>query len=264
MDSVKSGLSGTVNETLRSNAPALAGVLFDKDGTLIDFQRTWGPAIHAVIHALARGDADKVRAQADCLHFEIETRRFRATSPIIGGATAHYGAAWAAALGRDDFSALRAEIDELAAVACLTSLTPVGDPAAVLRTLRDMGLKLGLATNDAEASARRHLEQLQITPWMDFIAGYDSGHGAKPEPGMIHAFAREIGAEASQVALVGDSLHDLDSARAAGAIAIAVLSGVAAFEDLAPHADYVIADIGDLPALIGGWRGNGPGRVTSQ
>ena len=253
MDSVKGGLSRRVN----GGIPALAGVLFDKDGTLIDFQRTWGPAIHAVIHALARGDADKVRAQAECLHFEVETRRFRSTSPIIGGATAQYGPAWAAALGRDDFLALRAEIDELAAVECLTSLTPVGDPVAILRALRGRGLKLGLATNDAEASARRHLAQLQLTSWVDFVAGYDSGHGAKPEPGMILAFARQIGAAASQVALVGDTLHDLDSARAAGAISVAVLSGVATRDELAPHADFVIADIGELPALIDGWRDGG-------
>ncbi len=253
MDSVKGGLSRRVN----GSVSALAGVLFDKDGTLIDFQRTWGPAIHAVIHALARGDADKVRAQAECLHFEVETRRFRSTSPIIGGATAQYGPVWAAALGRDDFLTLRAEIDELAAVECLTSLTPVGDPVAILRALRGRGLKLGLATNDAEASARRHLAQLQLTPWMDFVAGYDSGHGAKPEPGMILAFARQIGAAASQVALVGDTLHDLDSARAAGAISVAVLSGVATRDELAPHADFVIADIGELPALIDGWRDGG-------
>ena len=250
MDSVKAGLNPRVNASL----PPLAGVLFDKDGTLIDFQRTWGPAIHAVIHALARGDADKLRAQAECLHFEIETRRFRSTSPIIGGATAQYGPAWAAALGRDDLLALRTEIDELAAVECLTSLTPVGDPVAILRDLRGRGLKLGLATNDAEASARRHLAQLQLTSFMDFVAGYDSGHGAKPEPGMIRAFAREIGVATARVALVGDTLHDLDSARAAGAISIAVLSGVAMREELAPHADFVIADIGELPALIDGWR----------
>ena len=85
---------------------------------------------------------------------------------------------------------------------------------------------------------------------MDFVAGYDSGHGAKPAPGMVQAFAREIGADPSEIALVGDTLHDLDCARAAGAVAIAVLSGVATREDLAPHADYVIADIGELPGLL--------------
>jgi phosphoglycolate phosphatase len=172
------------------------------------------------------------------------------TSPIIGGATSQYGSAWAMALGRADLVALRAEIDTLAAAACIESLTPVGEPAQILRALRAAGLKVGLATNDAEASAGRHLAQLELTELMDFVAGYDSGHGAKPGAGMVLAFAREIGAEPEQIALVGDTLHDLESARAAGAIAIAVLSGVASREDLAPHADYVIADIGELPALF--------------
>ena len=254
MTSVKVGLSGATSSRFETAPPRrLKGVLFDKDGTLIDFQRTWGPAIHAVIHALAGGDAEKLSAQAECLHFDIASQRFRATSPIIGGATSQYGMAWAAALGRDDFPALRIEIDALAAAACLHSLTPVGEPAEVLRALRAMGLKIGLATNDAEASARRHLDQLGLTAEMDFVAGYDSGHGAKPAPGMALAFAEAIGSEAGQVALVGDSLHDLDCARAAGAIAVATLSGVASLDDLAPHADFVVADIGELPALMACW-----------
>ena len=190
MKSVKAGLSEAVNgDNENARTPQLKGVLFDKDGTLIDFQLTWGPAIHTVIHALANGDADKVRAQAECLHFDVAERRFRPTSPIIGGATAHYGMDWAAALGRDDFSVLRAEIDALAAVACMDSLTPVGDPGEILRVLKAKGLKVGLATNDAEASARRHLRQLGLEEAMDFVAGYDSGHGPKPAPGMVEAFA---------------------------------------------------------------------------
>ena len=259
MISVKSGLSGEVNGDREIAPPRrLRGVLFDKDGTLIDFQRTWGPAIHHVIHTLAQGDAAKLNAQAECLHFDIAEKRFRATSPIIGGATAHYGPAWAAALGRDDFPTLRLEIDNLAAVACLDSLTPLGDPAEILRALKEMGLKVGLATNDSEASARRHLAQLGLDGLMDFVAGYDSGHGAKPGPGMVTAFAVEIGARPEEIALVGDTLHDLDCARAGGAVAVAVLSGVAGRDDLAPHADYVIDDIGAIPALVAGWV------VTSQ
>ena len=228
-------------------------MLFDKDGTLIDFQRTWGRRSTPSSTRSPPATRQRCGAQAECLHFDVDARRFRATSPIIGGATAHYGGAWAAALGRDDFATLRDEIDELAAVACIESLTPVGEPAEVLRALRAMGLKTGLATNDAEASARRHLDQLKLSAAMDFIAGYDSGHGAKPAPGMVLAFAKAIGAEPGQVALVGDSLHDLDSARAAGAIAVAVLSGPASREELAPHADFVVADIGELPELVAGW-----------
>ena len=243
MTSVKAGLSGKVNV-----GKPLKGVLLDKDGTLIDFQLTWGPAIHAVVHALAKGDAQKLRAQAEMLHFDLDTRRFHPTSPIIGGATAQYGMAWAAALGRTDFLALRAEIDEIAAGECLRSMTAIDDPVAVVTALRGQGLKVGLATNDAEASARRALDRLGLTEHMDFIAGYDSGHGPKPGPGMVLAFARQIGAQPHEVALVGDTRHDLDCARAAGGVAVAVLSGLATREELAPHADYVLAHIGDLPA----------------
>ena len=245
MRGVKGGLSGAVN-----GAQPLKGVLFDKDGTLIDLQMTWGPAIHAAIHKLAQGDAAKLRAQAETLHFDIETRRLHATSPIVSGATAQYGAAWGAALGRTDLAALRGEIDEICAVECLRFLTAIGDPAAVFDALRARGLKVGLATNDAEASARRQLDRLGLSGHMDFICGYDTGHGAKPGPGMVEAFARAIDAAPSQVALVGDSRHDLDSARAAGAVAVAVLTGAATREDLEPHADHVLSHIGELPAWV--------------
>ena len=217
----------------------LAGVLFDKDGTLIDFQRTWGPAIHAVIHALANGDPEKLRAQAECLHFEIETRRFRATSPIIGGATVHYGPAWAQRSAAAILPPCAWRSTRSRPKACIEFADACRRARGGLaRACGRRVSKVGLATNDAEASARRHLDQLGLTPLMDFVAGYDSGHGAKPAPGMVLAFARAIGAEPAQIALVGDSLHDLECARAAGAIAVAVLSGVADREDLAPHADY--------------------------
>jgi phosphoglycolate phosphatase len=243
MSAVKTGLNGEVNRAVQ-----LKGVLFDKDGTLIDFQLTWGPAIYAAIHSLAQGDAAKLRTQAQVLHFDLDLQRFHPTSPIIGGSSAQYGAAWAAALGRSDFPALRLEIDEICAIECLRSLTAIGDPGEVVDALRGQGLKVGLATNDAEASARRHLDQLGLSERMDFVCGYDSGHGSKPGAGMVQAFARAIGAAPSQIAMVGDSRHDLDSARAAGAVAVAVLSGIASRAELAPHADYVLADVGELSA----------------
>ena len=229
---------------------SIAAVLFDKDGTLIDFDGTWGPAIHAVIHALAKGEAAAMRAQAKVLHFSLEEKRFRATSPIIAGSSASYGRIWGQAIGRTDYAALRQEIDSLSAAESLKSLTPIGRPREVFAALRAQGLRLGVATNDAEASAARHLDALGLSTYVEFVAGYDSGHGGKPEPGMVLAFARRLGVEPRRVAVVGDSKHDLDAARAAGALAIGVLSGPAQREELAPHADHIVADIGALPAFF--------------
>ena len=52
------------------------------------------------------------------------------------------------------------------------------------------------------------------------------------------------------MALVGDSTHDLHAARAAGAVAIAVLTGPAPRHELEPHADYVVDTIAELPAYL--------------
>jgi phosphoglycolate phosphatase len=229
---------------------SIAAVLFDKDGTLIDFDGTWGPAVHAIIHVLAKGEASAMRAQADALHFSLEERRFRATSPIIAGSSASYGRLWGEAIGRADHAALRQEIDSLSASESIKSLTPIGRPSEVFEALIAQGMRLGVATNDSEASARRHIEALGLSAKVEFIAGYDSGHGGKPEPGMVLAFAQRLGVKPREVAVVGDSIHDLHAARAAGALAIGVLSGPGRREDLEPHADHIIADIGALPALF--------------
>ena len=230
---------------------SIAAVLFDKDGTLIDFDGTWGPAFHAVIHALAKGEEALVRAQAEALHFSLEEKRFRATSPIIAGSSGQYGLLWAQSIGRTDYAAMRQEIDTLSAIESLKTLAPIGRPLEALAALSAQGLRLGVATNDSEASARRHVEALGLMH-IEFIAGYDSGHGGKPEPGMVLAFARHLGIAPQRIAMVGDSIHDLHAARAAGALAVAVLSGPAMREELEPHADHIVEDIGALPAFFAG------------
>jgi phosphoglycolate phosphatase len=50
--------------------------------------------------------------------------------------------------------------------------------------------------------------------------------------------------------MVGDSRHDLIAGRAAGMPVVAVLTGVAGADELAPVADAVLPDIGHLPDWI--------------
>ena len=232
---------------------ALRAILFDKDGTLIDFDATWGPAAYEVMRALAGDDETVFTELVRVSEYVLEERRFLPTSPLVAGSSASYGPLWAQALGRPPSLDLYREMDELFGHFGLRSLSPIGRPAALARTLAERGFRLGIATNDAEASARAQAEALGLLPHLDFIAGYDSGFGGKPHPGMVLAFAEKCAVRPDEVVLVGDSLHDLDTARAAGAISIAVLTGPlghAARTELEPHADHVINSIEELPALL--------------
>jgi phosphoglycolate phosphatase len=67
---------------------------------------------------------------------------------------------------------------------------------------------------------------------------------------MLLAFAQATGLQPDRVIMVGDSRHDLLAGRSAGMRTVAVLTGIASAEDLAPLADAVLRDIGDLPGWI--------------
>lgn len=232
----------------------IRGILFDKDGTLVDFDRTWGPAAYSVMTDLSDGNRVRLEALMRVSHYDEAGQRFAPTSPLISGSSAGYGPLWAEVLGRPAGPALYAEMDALFRAAGLAALTPIGAPAELATRLVAGGYALGIATNDAEASARAQCAALGLSGQCGFVAGYDSGHGSKPEPGMVTAFAVHLGLPAGRIAMVGDSPYDLTAARAAGAVSIAVLSGPlgpAARDAMASLADHILDSAADLPALLG-------------
>jgi phosphoglycolate phosphatase len=225
-------------------------ILFDKDGTLVDFDRTWGVAAYEVMMTLAAGDTAAFHRLADVSGFNVREKSFRPHSPCLSGSLADYGPLWAEALGRRDLHRLYEEIGGLFRIIALETLTPIGDPPKLFAELGGMGLKLGIVSNDSEKSVRLQAGLLGIVEDLDYLAGQDSGYGAKPAPGMITAFAASFNIAPHRIAVVGDTLADIRAARAAGAVAIGVLTGPALAQDLALEADHILDCAHDLPAFI--------------
>ncbi len=224
-------------------------ILFDKDGTLFDFTTTWGAWARAFLLRATRNDVARSREIGAAIGYDFDTGRFDPSSIVIAGTTAEAAETLAPhfpEMGRD---ALLTLLNDEAARAPQAEAVPL---APLLDGLRGRGLRLGVATNDAEEPARAHLRAAGVLDRFDFVAGFDSGHGAKPGPGPLLAFADHVAVEPSRIAMVGDSLHDLVAGRAAGMVTVAVLTGLATHEDLAPHADAVLPDIGHIPRWLGG------------
>ena len=226
---------------------AIGGVLFDKDGVLVDFFATWEPATARAIRHVAPDDA-LARALAEAVDFDLDTERFAPTSVFIAGTGEDSVAVWASVAGSDRSMAERIS-DEILKGGVECVIAPPEVPVA-LRALRDMGLPLGIATNDQEKSAKDQMAKLALTELFDPIMGADSGHGGKPGPGMILAFAAHLGVEPSRIVMVGDSTHDMHAAKAAGAIRVGIGTGPATLDDLALHADHCIETMAGLPGLV--------------
>jgi phosphoglycolate phosphatase len=227
---------------------AIRGILFDKDGTIVDYWRTWLPVNRDAALYAAGGNAALADELLRLGGHDPATDRITPGAPLAAGDFMDIAEAFAA---HPEVAAADQLVGGIARIfvagGAAQSALIDGAHAAIVEINR-RGFRLGIATNDSVAGTEASLASHAILPCFDFIAGADSGYGAKPGPGMVLAFCAAVGIAAAEVAVVGDAVHDLAMGRAAGAgLTVGVLSGTSAREDLEALADLILSDIAELP-----------------
>lgn len=231
-------------------AADIRGIVFDKDGTLIRFEETWTPAFWVSAERLAErlGRPGLAEALMVAGGWCPGSRRILPGTELASGTTDAVARLWrAVAPDLPEDAVLIPWLDAIWHKQAMAHLTPIDPLPPLFAELRADGLRCGLATNDSETGARDTAERLGIAPHLSFTAGYDSGHGAKPAPGMLLAAQALWGLDAARTAMVGDSPADLTAGRAAGCgLVIGVLSGASGHEVLEPLADLILDDVHGL------------------
>lgn len=228
----------------------IAGILFDKDGTLLDFDASWAPVNRKLALLAAGGDPSLADRLLLACGMDPVNGHIVPDSLFAAGNTREIADGLVAAGSPMTSEALVPVLDELFADAADLSV-PVIDLAPLFSRLHARGLKLGIASSDNEKSIRRIVERFGISDYVDFVAGYDSGHGSKPEAGMVLGFCRATGLAPDVVAVVGDNNHDMHMGHNAGAgLKVAVLSGTGSRTTLADACDVCLNDISELEALL--------------
>jgi phosphoglycolate phosphatase len=233
----------------------LKGLLFDKDGTLIDFFATWMPAycLAAERIAAAAGQPDRADHLLRAGGYDRTRDHLEPDSLLAGGTNEELIEIWRVALGRHAPRDIEHLVLDTFAGYSQGEITPTADLPPLFAELRAAGYLLGMATNDDTHAARWTATRLELDEHLAFVTGADAGHGGKPGPGMALAFCAATGLAPAEVAIIGDSAMDSGMARAAGlGAAIGVCTGAAPAAALAPHFDVVIASVADLPALLAG------------
>jgi len=235
----------------------IKGILFDKDGTLLDFHSGWVPVAAQMVDLLLEhfGMKDERAVKERLLGaIGMHGNQIDPKGILAGGTTQDMSEAFVRVLREKQVNLDRLEHLEDRLTKELYRLTmsnrhnlkPTADLHSLLEQLRSQGLRIGIATADDLESTNFFLEHAGVAAYFDFI-GTSDYYEKKPSPSMLRAFCDACNLSSEEVAVAGDTVTDICFARNGSAgIAIGVLSGVSGTSELQNIADLVIPSVADI------------------
>jgi len=230
-------------------------IIFDKDGTLIDFDAMWGGWVIYLAEQLQRVTGKAVREPLceamgyDEAHNKVLADGKLAASPM--GLLYRLTVEIMQSLGLSFREAEHAVEQAWAVPDPVTLAKPLTDTRALFSRLHGMGMKLAIATSDNRAPTQATIEALQIAEYLSAMVCADDGIESKPAPDMILTVCDRLHIRPEHVILVADTTADLRMGRAAGVgLVIGTLSGVSNSDELAPFADVLIESIAELHSYL--------------
>lgn len=230
-------------------APAL--VIFDKDGTLIDFHMMWGSWLSEIARRLEEVTGKPLAEPLfSVMGFDPATNRIIPHGPLALAPVAEVKQFMIEFLHEIGLSAQASETALAAAWHIpdpVRLARPLADLSLLFSALRAAGAKIAIATSDDRPQTEATLAAWNLTSLVDAVVCADDGIPIKPEPDMVLTLCEILHLPVSRTLMAGDNVPDLQMGRAAGVgFTLGVLSGLASAADLAPHADLLLPSVAEL------------------
>ncbi|XDZ64672.1 HAD family hydrolase [Alphaproteobacteria bacterium LSUCC0684] len=242
--------------------PSIRLIVFDKDGVLLDLERTWMPVVVAMAEYLVNrldGKADRdalLAAVGVNITPGTNTGSIVENGAFAAGTFAEMRDIWAGMEPGlipvfDDHARYRADILRISQETVRGKTVAKGNVRKALMELKDQGYALALATNDNTDSAHINLDDMGIRNLFDAIICADSGFGRKPEAGGLLECCRRCGCKPAEAVMIGDTATDWAAANNAGYKGfITIANGTMQKPEYIPETDAVLPSIEGLGEVI--------------
>lgn len=234
-------------------------IVFDKDGTLVDFDRLWGPRTMRWVETLVTltGRPEIAAPLYSLIGFDTSLAQVEPDGPLAIASTADIYALAAAVLFQHGYGwhearplVMRAAATTMAAPPQAGEIQPIGDVAGAFRRLHAASIKLAIATNDDRALTEATLDRLGVASLVAALACGDDPLPPKPDPAGLHWLAAELGTAAARLLVAGDAANDMLAGRNAGvAGCVGILGGAGRRESLAQVADVLVESVEALAVI---------------
>jgi len=204
-------------------------VLFDVDGTLVDSNY-----LHTVAWSRALRDGGEW-APMNAIHRLIGMGGDQLVTRLIDREDDAFGDLWEA-----HYEALLPEV------------APFPGAADLLRDLRRAGLRVVLASSSPAAFVSHMVKLLGVEDELDGMTSADDATASKPSPDIFRSGLEAGSVDRARALVVGDSIWDVQAARAAGLGAIGVETGGFSRHEL--WEEGAIAVYRDVRELLDQWR----------
>ena len=212
--------------------------IFDLDGTLADTSGDLIAAANACFRGLGHGDLLDGRDAATA---------FAGGRAMLRLGFGRRGGAWSEA----DVDAQYPLLLEAYGADILRHTTLYPGAIEAVEVLRGEGYAVGICTNKPAALAEALTRALGIRDLFGAMVGADTYHVRKPDPYPYLQAVALSGGELARSFLIGDTITDVQTARAAGRPVALVTFGPEGREVARLAPDALLDSFADLPALAG-------------
>lgn len=241
-----------------SNPITAEAIIFDKDGTLIDFDAFWVSLSRVALGAILRElHQDEALIEEILTAFGVRDGVTDINGVLCKGTYQQMAQIVQEILWRHGCTVSDKVIEKMvleaynrhAHVGTVKPTCP--NLREVLETLKSSGKKLALVTTDNPEISILCLEKLGVLDLFDKLYTDDGLLPVKPQPDNAFDFCSYTGLAKEQVLMVGDTMTDVRFARNAGIRVVGVARCEAARQVLNGQADAVISDLSELLRLLG-------------